>query len=462
MASKFQFGSRQNSESEIVSPTRRDAVRRETNFNGGAAGYSSRDVGAALRERRDAMGVSLAEAEAATRIRQKYLAALEADEWHLLPGEVVGRGFLRNYSGYLGLEPTEIIDRRRTVADESLSTVLANTSAGSMLPPIRQVDYRPKEVDLKDEPDGMETREIRLGPIFGVLGALALVALLWWARGPIGNLFTAATDSVASLFEPSAQPIVTPDATALAAAAVINPDNAALTTGAEPVDDVAGAAGDGANGSGETGDAGTSVQSGGTDPLVAILVPTSTPTATPVVAEPPPTPTAIPLPTDTPVVDELPPLPTPTDAPVLLPTPTPETNVAADVAPADAVVDEVPLDEAAVDDAQAQVVVPAACADPNSSITSPGVGQTLTGVVAVTGTANNGAFQYYKLEYAPGANADGGYVYFAGANAPVVGGVLGNIDTTALPNGDYTLQIVVVDQTGNFPPPCRVPVIIQN
>jgi len=68
------------------------------------------DMGSMLRARREAMGATLAEAEVATRIRQKFLAALEADEWALLPGEVVGRGFLRNYAAYLGLEPTEILD----------------------------------------------------------------------------------------------------------------------------------------------------------------------------------------------------------------------------------------------------------------------------------------------------------------------------------------------------------------
>ncbi|NJN83881.1 MAG: helix-turn-helix domain-containing protein [Caldilineaceae bacterium] len=46
-----------------------------------------------LRERREALGVSLAEAEVATRIRQKYLSALEADEWSLLPGENRGSWF---------------------------------------------------------------------------------------------------------------------------------------------------------------------------------------------------------------------------------------------------------------------------------------------------------------------------------------------------------------------------------
>ena len=135
------------------------------------------------------MGVTLAEAEVATRIRQKYLAALESDEWNLLPGEVVGRGFLRNYSTYLGLEPTEMIERRRALADETLSVALANTSAASALPPERQVDYRPKDVALHEDDTQLEsTTPINLLPIGAALGALLLVALLWWGITQYGAL----------------------------------------------------------------------------------------------------------------------------------------------------------------------------------------------------------------------------------------------------------------------------------
>ena len=146
-------------------------------------------IGPVLRERREAMGVTLAEAEVATRIRQKYLAALESDEWNLLPGEVVGRGFLRNYSTYLGLEPTEMIERRRALADETLSVALANTSAASALPPERQVDYRPKDVALHEDDTQLEsTTPINLLPIGAALGALLLVALLWWGITQYGAL----------------------------------------------------------------------------------------------------------------------------------------------------------------------------------------------------------------------------------------------------------------------------------
>jgi transcriptional regulator with XRE-family HTH domain len=118
-------------------PTNAEAPTKAERGKSGRTGAQtvSATTGPILRERREAMGVTLAEAEVATRIRQKYLAALESDEWDLLPGEVVGRGFLRNYSTYLGIEPTEMIERRRAIADESLAAVLADTQRRVALAP---------------------------------------------------------------------------------------------------------------------------------------------------------------------------------------------------------------------------------------------------------------------------------------------------------------------------------------
>jgi hypothetical protein len=95
-------------------------------------------------------------------------------------------------------------------------------------------------------------------------------------------------------------------------------------------------------------------------------------------------------------------------------------------------------------------------------ISGPGVNQTLSGVAAISGVATHESFQFYKLEYAPGANATGGFTYFGGGQVQIPGGVLGNLDTTVLPNGAYTIRLTVVDQVGNFPTPCDVSVVVQN
>ena len=60
----------------------------------------------AARERK---GVDLYRAERDTKIRARYLAALERGDWRELPGAVYTKGFLRNYALYLGLDPDDIL-----------------------------------------------------------------------------------------------------------------------------------------------------------------------------------------------------------------------------------------------------------------------------------------------------------------------------------------------------------------
>ena len=128
-------------------PSRQASYPSALSSNGSVGSSPLQTLGALLRERREQRSISLAEVEKATRIRQKYLAAIEADEWHLLPGEVVGRGFLRNYATYLRLDADSLIERRRAATDPTLARSLSRTSAGSSLPPILEVDYRHKGVD---------------------------------------------------------------------------------------------------------------------------------------------------------------------------------------------------------------------------------------------------------------------------------------------------------------------------
>jgi transcriptional regulator with XRE-family HTH domain len=67
-------------------------------------------LGEMLRDAREARGASLAEAERDTKIRAKYLAALENDNPAGLPGPVYVRGFLRNYAHYLGIDPDQAVE----------------------------------------------------------------------------------------------------------------------------------------------------------------------------------------------------------------------------------------------------------------------------------------------------------------------------------------------------------------
>src|SRR5512141_950015 len=61
-------------------------------------------VGEQLKEERTTRGLTLEQAAQATKIRKHYLEALERDDRSTLPSVVQGKGFLRLYAGYLGLD----------------------------------------------------------------------------------------------------------------------------------------------------------------------------------------------------------------------------------------------------------------------------------------------------------------------------------------------------------------------
>lgn len=62
-----------------------------------------------VRDARTARAITLDEAERATKIRRKYLEAIEAGDFAQLPDGPPGRGFVKNYARYLGLDPEAAI-----------------------------------------------------------------------------------------------------------------------------------------------------------------------------------------------------------------------------------------------------------------------------------------------------------------------------------------------------------------
>lgn len=164
------------------------------------------------------------------------------------------------------------------------------------------------------------------------------------------------------------------------------------------------------------------------------------------------------------------PEPTPTEttgpliAPTLTPTPPPATitptATPTQVRPTRPVR---PTDTPEVVVTPTPAVRPPACPNPSVRITSPGVNQVVRGNFPVRGTASGANFQYYKIEVGPGTNPREqewtvvGYLH----RSPVDGGVLETFNSSAYPSGAYTLRLVVVDQTGNYPEPCRVTISVQ-
>jgi cytoskeletal protein RodZ len=130
------------------------------------------EIGETLREARMRRRIDMTEVEAATKIRAKYLRALENEEWDLLPGPTFVKTFLRTYAEYLDLDPRMLVEE------------------------YRQRYERPSTQDLTPFGPGMGGRRRQrprrsLGPLFvlfaGVLvllGALYLLGVVWGDSPP--------------------------------------------------------------------------------------------------------------------------------------------------------------------------------------------------------------------------------------------------------------------------------------
>lgn len=89
------------------------------------------DLGNLLRESREKQMLSLEQAEADTRIRHKFLMALENEDYASLPAPAYVKGFLKTYAAYLGLDPQQVlslfaVDSGPAESEKTASTPLVN------------------------------------------------------------------------------------------------------------------------------------------------------------------------------------------------------------------------------------------------------------------------------------------------------------------------------------------------
>jgi len=68
------------------------------------------EIGQTLREARIRARIDISEIEAKTKIRARYLRALENEEWGLLPGPTYTKSFLRTYAEALGLDGRALVE----------------------------------------------------------------------------------------------------------------------------------------------------------------------------------------------------------------------------------------------------------------------------------------------------------------------------------------------------------------
>ncbi len=94
-------------------------------------------IGQRLREARLARSLSLEEAAQATRIRVRFLVAMEEGDYEALPSAAQARGFLRAYAGYLGLDPKPLL--------EDLGQVSAHFSISPPSSPVKKAEPAPQD-----------------------------------------------------------------------------------------------------------------------------------------------------------------------------------------------------------------------------------------------------------------------------------------------------------------------------
>lgn len=87
------------------------------------------EIGEILKNAREKKGITIQQAEEDTKIRAKYLIALEDENYDHIPGKVYVKGFLNNYASYLGLDSQELIATlKQSLPEESVIKPLNHTS----------------------------------------------------------------------------------------------------------------------------------------------------------------------------------------------------------------------------------------------------------------------------------------------------------------------------------------------
>lgn len=152
------------------------------------------DIAEELRHRREEMGKSLEDAQSTTKIRLRYLQALEAAEPEQIPGEVYIKGFLRSYGDYLGLDGWALVERykawRRSVESEAEQESTQEPPAEGVPSPSPVPRIMPRAYAVFQRPlrsgQGLHQGKFDLAMRVGaVLLVLAVGFTIWvWSQGP--------------------------------------------------------------------------------------------------------------------------------------------------------------------------------------------------------------------------------------------------------------------------------------
>ncbi len=209
-------------------------------------------IGADLRAAREERDLSLVQAEQATRIRIYYLEALETGRFEILPSPVQGRGFLKNYARYLGLDPDPLTvrfdvainganRRSRFKTPQSAPAVLSdpaprkNSSRTTIpAPDSKPVPSAPRTTRTRTPPaSGAIARQRRnrntalLTLLIALISLIGLIVLLVLAVQSANQNSDTGILSTQPTVQPSATPTLDASATAMRPSPLPNPNTPA-------------------------------------------------------------------------------------------------------------------------------------------------------------------------------------------------------------------------------------------
>jgi cytoskeletal protein RodZ len=134
------------------------------------------EIGNSLHEARVRRSIEFNQAEVATKIRAKYLRALEDERFEQLPSQTYNKGFLRTYAEYLGLDG-------QLYVDEYNSRFVAGEDADLRS---RRADARPRRSTVRNE---RRTRRLETSVVLlavAVVGIVTLVVITAWQTSGSG------------------------------------------------------------------------------------------------------------------------------------------------------------------------------------------------------------------------------------------------------------------------------------
>lgn len=124
------------------------------------------EIGSTLRDARLRAKIDITEVERATKIRTKYLRALEDEDWEILPGPTFTKSFLRSYAEYLGLDARLLVEQFKARYERPTEVELA--------PPLQSARRR----ERRGPRPPWVSRAVLGGLIVALIVALALLGTL--------------------------------------------------------------------------------------------------------------------------------------------------------------------------------------------------------------------------------------------------------------------------------------------